>query len=193
MSNKINHSRAYLRYVDNLRRELRRESRPPSSWYDPDNRQRFGLSAEPATMVPKYAIEFEKLSPRQQEIAGCAIEAFGVYMESCLSSISLVMKGKSKARKAAKEAQETALESFVVSGAVLVATIIEDMAMERAGFWGWFQSFHEGLDRQEKLTWSDFAEMILGDSLQLYFAQQLADSPEGVERRRSYFSAENWR
>jgi len=102
------------------------------------------------------------------------------------------MKGKSKARKAARAAQEAALEAFVVSGAVLVGTIIEDMANARTGFWGWFQSFYEGLDRKEKLNWCDFADAILGDCLQLYLAQQLADSPEGVERWRELFSSENW-
>jgi hypothetical protein len=190
---KINHNRPYLRYIDNLRRELRREDRPSPTWFDPDNLPKLGLRAEPAASYPEYVVEFGKLPVRQQEIAGCAIEAFGTYMDTCLTAISLVIKGKSKARKAAKKAQDAALEGFVVAGAVLVGTIIEDMAEKRIGFWGWFQSFYEGLDRQERLGWSDFAEMLLGDSLQLYFAQQLADSPEGVERWREYFSTESWK
>lgn len=192
MSNKLNHNRPYLRYIDNLRRELRREDRPSPSWFDPQNLSKFGMQTEASAFSPSYVTAFGTLPHRQQKIASCAIEAFGVYLDSCLSAVSLVMNGKSKARAAAKKAQDEAFETFVVSGAVLVETIIEDMAAKREGFWSWFQSFYAGLDRQEKLTWSDFAEMLMGDSLQLYLAQQLADSPEGVERWREYLSSENW-
>jgi len=178
--------------MDNLRRELRRENRPTPYWFNPHRIEKFGIQlVEPGTL-PGYILDFGKLDPKQQEIAGCAIEAFRTHLDSSIAVISLIMGGKAKAKKAAKHAQDAALETFVVAGAVLVGSIIEDMAAGRPGFWQWFQGFYAGLDRQSKFTWSDFAETLLGDSLQLWFAQQLADTPEGVERWQKYLSTDDW-
>ena len=192
MSNKLNHSRPYLRYIDNLRRELRREDRPAPHWFDPDRIETFGVRLAEPDKLPTHIAGFATLDPKQQEIAGCAIEAFGEYLGASTAVVSLVISGKAKAKKAANLAQDVALETFVVSGAVLVGTIVDDMAAARPGFWRWFQAFYEGLDRQSKFTWADFGEMLMGDSLQLWFAQQLADTPEGVERWRKYLSTDNW-
>lgn len=189
---KLNHNRPSLRYIDNLRRELRRENRPAPHWFNPDRIDKFGVQLSKPESLSAYILDFGKLELRQQEIAGCAIETFGEYLEASTAVISLIMGGKSKARKAAREAQETALEAFVVSGAVLVGTIINDMKEQRHGFWEWFQDFYAGLDRQSKFTWSDFADLLLKESLPLYFAQQLSDSPEQTARLRDLFSEENW-
>jgi hypothetical protein len=154
--------------------------------------EKFGVKLTEPKAFPVYVLEFGRLPIKQQEIAGCAIDAFGAYLDANLGVISLIMKGKAKARKAAREAEDQARESFVVSGAVLVGTIIDDMAAKRDGFWQWFQRFYAGLDRQSKLTWADFANTLLEDCLQLWFAQQLTDTPDEVERLREYFSTDNW-
>ena len=190
---KINHNRPSLRYLDNLRREIERENRPAPSWFNPARVEQFGIQLAEPESFPGYVSDFQRLPINQQEIAGCAIEAFSAYLDANLGVISLIMKGKAKARTAAKAAQEQTHENFVVAGAVLVGTIIDDMADKRDGFWQWFQRFHAGLDRQSKFTWSDFAETLLGDSLQLWFAQQLADTPDGVERWWKYLSTDNWK
>lgn len=189
---RINHNRPSLRYLDNLRREIRREDRPAPSWFNPDRAKQFGVQLAKPESFPEYVSDFGKLPVNQQEIAGCAIEAFGAYLDANLGVISLIMKGKSKARKAAKKAQDQAHETFIIAGAVLVGTIIEDMAAKRDGFWQWFQRFYAGLDWQSKLTWSDFGNTLLEECLQLWFAQQLADTPDDVARLRKYFSTDNW-
>jgi hypothetical protein len=189
---KLNHNRPSLRYLDNLRREIRRENRPAPSWFNPARVEQFGIQLAEPESFPDYVSDFGRLPIKQQEIAGCAIEAFGAHLDAISGVISLIMKGKAKARKAAKELEEQAHEDFIVAGAVLVGTIIDDMAAKRDGFWQWFRRFHAGLDRQSKLTWSSFAEALLEDCLQLWFAQQLADTPQGVERWRKYLSADNW-
>ena len=190
---KLNHNRPSLRYIDNLRRELRREDRPKPDWFNPNRIEKFGIRLAEPKALPAYILNFGRLDQKQQEIAGCAIEAFAAHLESSIAVISLIVGGKPKARKAARQAQETAHETFIVAGAVLVGSIIEDMVARRNGFWQWFQEFYAGLDRQSKFTWSDFADTLLGDSLQLWFAQQLADTPEGVERWRDYLSTDNWK
>ena len=188
----LNHNRPNLKYLDNLRRELRREDRPAPYWFNPDRIEQFGVRLIEPEELPAHIMEFGRLDPKQQEIAGCAIEAFGAYLDASTTVISLLFGGKSKAKGAAKSAQEEALETFVISGAVLAGSIVGDMAAKQDGFLQWFQRFYEGLDRQSKFTWSDFGEMLMGDSLQLWFAQQLADTPEGVERWRKYLSTDNW-
>lgn len=189
---KLNHGRPNLRYLDNLRRELRRENRPAPCWFDPERIESFGVRLAEPEKLPEYVVDFGKLDRKQQEFAGCAIEAFGTYLDASATVISLFMRGKAKARKAAKIVQEKALETFIVSGAVLAGSVIEDMAAKRSGFWQWFQVFYEGLDRQSKFTWADFGDTLLNDSLQLWFAQQMADTPEGVERWREFLSTDNW-
>ena len=178
--------------MDNLRRELSRENRPAPSWFNPSQSESLGIQLAKPDEFSTHIVAFGKLPAQQQEIAGCAIEAFGAQMEASVVTISFVMKGKSKAKKSAKLVQEAANETFVVTGAVLVGTIIDDMAAKRNGFWQWFQEFYASLDRQSKFAWSDFADTLLGESLQLWFAQQLADTPEGVARWRKYLTTDNW-
>ncbi len=141
---------------------------------------------------PSYVMDFGKLPVRQQEIASCAIEAFGTYLDATGAVITNIMGAKPKARKAAKDAQDAAHEAFVVTAAVLAGTIIEDMAAKREGFWGWFNRFYDGLDSQSKMGWADFSDLLLKEGLPLYFAQQVADSPEQTERLRHLFAEEAW-
>jgi hypothetical protein len=192
VSNKINHNRPYLRYIDNLRREIGRENRPSPTWFNPDRIDSLGVAMRQPETLPTYVIDFQKLPARQQEIAGCAIDAFGAYLNATSVVISKIMGAKSKARKAAKDAQDEAHEEFVVAAAVLVGTIIEDMAAGREGYWGWFHHFYDGLDSQSKMAWSEFSELLLKEGLPLYFALQAADSPEQTQRLRHLFSEDNW-
>jgi hypothetical protein len=178
--------------MDNLRRELQRENRPVPSWFNPDRIEKLSIKLQEPETLPSYVVDFGKLDAKQQEIAECAFDTFGCYMEASLRVISLVMGGEAKARKAAEKSQDVAFDAFVVSGAVLVGTVIEDMAADREGFWPWFGRFYDGLDTQSKLTWADFGNLLLEESLPLYFAQQVADSPQQTARLRGLFSAENW-
>ncbi|MGH6628572.1 MAG: hypothetical protein ACREB3_02445, partial [Burkholderiales bacterium] len=181
-----------LRYMDNLRRELRRESRPAPSWFHPEALHSLGIGAETVERLPPYIELFGRLPQSQQEIAGCAFAAFNDYLEAQIKTISLIMKGSSKARKRARLEQDAAHEHLVVSGAVLVGSIIDDMAVGRPGFWQWFQDFYSALDRRARLTWSEFGDMLLTDSLALYFAQQVSDEPAQIERLRHLFDVEEW-
>jgi len=189
---KLNYNRPNLKYLDNLKRELRLEDRPAPYWFKPDRIESFAVKLAEPESLPKHIMEFGKLDRSQQEIAGCVIEAFGAYLDASTAVISLLIGGKAKARKRAQLSQDAALESFVVSGAVLVGSIIENMVAKQHGFWQWFQRFYDDLDRQSKFTWSDFGEMLMNDSLQLWFAMQVADTPDGVERWRKYLSTDNW-
>ena len=192
MSNKINHNRPHLRYIDNLRRELRREDRPSPNWFDPGQIEALSVTMQQPETFPSHVIDFQKLELGQQKIASCAMGTYSEYMEATCVVISRIIGSNAKARKAAKIAQDAAHESFVVTGAVLFGSIIDDAAAGRQGYLNWFQRFYEGLDNQSKSAWTDFTELLMKESLPLYFAQQVADSPERVEGLRELFSEENW-
>jgi hypothetical protein len=185
---KINHSRPSLRYLDNLRRELAREDRPSPTWFDPAKIKARSIRLEPEESLPAYVLAFADLPERQQQIADCAFEAYSEYMETSTKVISLVLGGKSKAKKTAKREHEEAREAFILQCAVLASTILEDLAAERSGFWGWFQDFFAGLDNPSKWAWTDFGEMLLEEGFPLYLAQQMSDDPERVQELRKYLT-----
>lgn len=136
-------------------------------------------------------LAFAELPERQQQIAGCAIDAYSEYMEASAKVISLVLGGKSKAKKIAKREQEETREALIIQCAVLASTIMDDVAAERAGFWDWFQDFFAGLDNASKWAWTDFGEVLIEEGLPLYVAQQMSDDPERVQELREYLTSED--
>jgi hypothetical protein len=188
---KINHNRPSLRYLDNLRRELARENRPSPTWFHPENIEAHSMRFEREESFPAYVLAFAKLPERQQQIAGCAIDAFCEYMDASTKVISLVLGGKSKAKKFAKREQEETREALTIQCAVLASTIMDDLAAGRSGFWDWFQDFYANLDNPSKWAWTDFGEMLLEEGLPLYMAQQMSDDPERVQELRKYLTSED--
>lgn len=189
---KMKHTRPSLRYIDNVRRELLRENRPAPNWFEPEKLKALGVRIKEQEALPQYIEEFGNLPQSQQEIAGWAINAYSTYMDANLEVLELFMKGGSKARKLAKTNQEIAYENLVTASAVLAGSIIDDFAENRPGFREWYQDFFSALDRQAQSGWEGFSEIILEEGLPLYFAQEMADSPDDIPRLKHLFTAEDW-
>lgn len=195
MMAKMNHNRPSLRYLDNYRRELRREDRPTPSWFHPEKIKAYGIASTKLEKFPEYLKSFSNLNPKQQSIMGEVIEKYNIYLDSCISVIDLIMASNSKKtlakRKAKQNAKDDAYESLVVMGASLANEILNDLEHKQDGVLKWFCDFIDYFDEKTQTSWRDLLDIILEESLPLCLAERVGDSPAEVNRLREFFTSKN--
>lgn len=188
---KVNHNRPSLRYMDNLRRELYRPDLPGPRWFD-KKRHEILSRVDPSDPMREHLDRFSTLSEREQYALGSLFEAFEQYQHASINAIELIMTNTTKQKRARKAEQDSAYERVVVSGALLVKEVITSASRKQEGAWHWLRRLYELSDRQMQMAYADIHAILMGESLPLYVAQVVADTPEEVECVRAHLTEDKW-
>ncbi|HCG6869755.1 TPA: hypothetical protein NJ279_004662 [Vibrio parahaemolyticus] len=155
---KINHSRPYLRYVDNIRRELNKAS---TQYRQAPNRSKSSLSVwDRMARIEITDVEEKSLF----EI----LELSTLYMELSGEIISLIMvKGSAKKRKKLSAEREELYQKLQESSDVLVASEIMNQLKGRStGVFHWWRLLQSILDKEGITELSGIADDIFSKSFE---------------------------
>lgn len=134
---KINHSRPYLKYIDNIRREANKATQR----YQPENasisRPKGSSQAKRITFWDKMAAI--ELTVDENELIFLLFEKTGEYFDTSSDAISLILaKGKGKRRKKLQAESELIYRELVSIGEQLVASeILEQYKGRKEGVFAW--------------------------------------------------------
>ncbi|MDW3057880.1 MULTISPECIES: hypothetical protein [Vibrio] len=153
---KINHSRPYLRYVDNIRREL---SKASAQYRQSPNKSKASLSAwDKMSRIELTDVEEKSLFD--------IIELSTSYIDLSCEIISLIMvKGSSKKRKKLNAKREEVHQRLQEASDVLVASeMLNQMNGRSSGVFDWWKLLQSILDKEGVTELQEIADDVFAMS-----------------------------